>query len=330
MTRVSEPTKALLVLSMLKGVGPATLRRLVNERDFNRSSILERVHETPAFAKALEAPDSLMRAQEAMEKQVEEACRFDAHILSPLDAEYPKLLSATKDDPFLISVRGRLAPTPEKSVAVIGTREPTAHGVLIAERVVRFLTERKWSIVSGLAYGCDAIAHQAALDSNGHTVAVLAHGLHTVSPARNRALAEKIVESGGALVSEYRFGQGARPEQFVKRDRTQAGMAQGVVMIQSDVQGGSLHASRAALDYKRWLAIPYPTSLDRTNKEPKVQANLLLAEGSPEEKTRLLRCSPEDLTRLIILQGKDDYPQLLEPKQSPEPKTEGIQSTLTY
>lgn len=108
------------------------------------------------------------------------------------------------------------------------------------------------------------------------------------------------------------------PQQFVKRDRTQAGMAQGVVMIQSDLIGGSLHASRAALDYQRWLAVPYPTSLDRSNSEPKIQANLMIADGADAQKEELLRCTPSALHRVLILRGKEDYPRMMANIRAPE------------
>jgi DNA processing protein len=91
---------------------------------------------------------------------------------------------------------------------------------------------------------------------------VLAHGLQTVAPRQHQSLADDILAGGGALLSEFPFGRPPLPPQFVKRDRTQAGLAQGVVMIQSDVRGGSLHAARAALVYQRWLAVPYPTGKD--------------------------------------------------------------------
>jgi DNA processing protein len=195
---------------------------------------------------------------------------------------------------------------------VIGTREPTEHGKTIAERVTGYFVSEGWSVVSGLALGCDAIAHQAALDARGHTVAVLAHGLHTIAPSRHKKLAERILDTGGALVTEYSFGQEPLPQQFVKRDRIQAGLVQGVVMIQSDVVGGSLFASRAALDYQRWLAVPYPTPQDISKEEPKIQGNLLLVNWSPEEKTDVLKCQPSDLRRLIILRSKSDYAQMVQ------------------
>ncbi|MCF5933689.1 DNA-protecting protein DprA, partial [Xanthomonas perforans] len=140
---------------------------------------------------------------------------------------------------------------------------------------------------------------------------VLAHGLHTVAPKTNARLAEDILNKGGALVSEYRFGIEPRPEFFVKRDRTQAGLAQGVVMVQSDLKGGSLHASRAALDYGRWLAAPYPTDLDRINGEAKIQANLTFADGSKQDRMDLLRCPATALDQLIVLRSREDYSKML-------------------
>ncbi|MCK6844201.1 DNA-processing protein DprA [Klebsiella pneumoniae] len=210
------------------------------------------------------------------------------------------------------------------SVAIIGTREPTAHGVQIAQRISRFFAERGSSIVSGLALGCDAIAHETALRCGGHTVAVLAHGLQMISPSKHKDLAERILESGGALVSEYPFGQSVQAQQFVKRDKTQAGLADGVVMIQSDLKGGSLHASRAALEYGRWLAVPYPTDRDRANDEPKIQANLLIADGAPGPKTALLRCRESALSHIVVLRSKEDYQRLLETEPARPTSSESI------
>lgn len=311
MSEISSGTRKLLALSMLKGIGPATLRKVASMPDFAKMPVEALALNISSLSKALNSLDAWDRAVEDSEVQIEEAKRFNSQIISPLDSNYPLLLAATKDDPFLLYVKGSLATNAQSSVAIIGTREPTPHGIIIAQRITQFFIENEWSVVSGLAIGCDAIAHQAALDAQGHTVAVLAHGLHTVAPSRHRKLAEDILEAGGALVSEYRFGQGAQPQQFVKRDRTQAGLAKGVIMIQSDLKGGSLHASRAALDYGRWLAVPYPTVLDFNNGEAKIQGNLMLADGSDKQKEELLRCPPSALDRLIILRGKEDYPRLV-------------------
>ncbi|WP_416057819.1 DNA-processing protein DprA [Stenotrophomonas maltophilia] len=263
------------------------------------------------------------------EEQLELADYNGCSILSPMDKGYPKLLAATKDDPFLLWVRGSLAPNPEKSVAIIGTRQPTEHGRLIAQRITRYFVEQGWSIVSGLALGCDGVAHQEAVDAGGHTTAVLAHGLHTIAPSKHRKLAEDILDAGGALVSQYPIGRAAIAQQFVQRDKTQAGMAQGVIMIQSDLQGGSLHASRASLDYGRWLAVPYPTDQDLGRNEPKIQANLRLADGSGAEKMDLLRLKGDaDLARIIVLRSKDDYSRCLVSKAEPVVNIAAMQGSM--
>jgi len=328
MTELSAATGKLLALSMLKGIGPSTLRKMAASANFETLSNDKLAVQFPNVAHALQDSVAWSKALGEAEVQAEEAARIGARILSAIDPDYPRLLAATKDDPFIIWVRGSLHSHPDKYVAVIGTREPTAHGQVIAERVTQYFVEQQWSIVSGLALGCDAVAHRAALSSAGHTVAVLAHGLQTVAPSRHRKLADEILDSGGALVSEYRIGQEPAPQQFAKRDRTQAGMAQGVVMVQSDLTGGSLHASRAALDYRRWLAVPYPTELDRASTQPKIQANLLIADGSAEERTELLRCSASALSSVHILRSKDDYQKLTQRVVVAEPALPPSQGSL--
>lgn len=307
MSAISTLTRQLLALSQLAGVGPATLKKIINLPGFAQLTIDELAAQSPPISRALSVITAWEEAQDIADKQIAEANRHDARIISALDADYPQLLAATKDDPLILFVRGKLSPNPDNSVAIIGTREPTAHGQEIARRVAQFFAEEHWSVVSGLAIGCDSIAHEATLDAGGHTIAVLAHGLQMIAPSRNRKLSERILAAGGALVSEYPFGREVQRQQYVKRDRTQAGLAQGVVMIQSDVVGGSLHASRAALDYHRWLAVPYPTKMDREYKEPKIQANLMIALGAKSDQAKLLRCSESSLSSVLVLNNRNDY-----------------------
>lgn len=314
MTAVSTSTKRLLTLSAIKGVGPAALKKISAIPSFWDLDLLKLSEAVPQVARAIEGQASggiWEQAQLWADEQLAAAEKHGARILSPVDAEYPKLLAETKDDPFLLFVKGKLAAEGQQSVAIIGTREPTQHGVMIARRITQFFVERRWSVVSGLALGCDAIAHQAALDAGGHTVAVLAHGLQMIAPSKHKELAWQILDAGGALVSEYPFGKTVLGAQFVKRDRTQAGMAQGVVMVQSDIKGGSLHASRAALDYRRWLAVPYPTDKDLDNEEPKVQANLVIADGTDAQRADLLRCPTSALRLVTVVRGREDYLRLV-------------------
>jgi DNA processing protein len=304
----SPITQTLLAYSMLRGVGPAKLRQLASTGMLLRLPFgSDEPVGIPAIDKAIADRTAWLVAQDEAMRQVEVAAKNASLIVSALDESYPSLLTQTKDDPFILFVRGNLPPADAHLVAVIGTRQPTRHGEIVTQRITEFLVQEKRWIVSGLALGCDSIAHSACVSAGGKTIAVLAHGLHTVAPVSNRRLADQIVESGGALVTEYGFGIDALPQQFVRRDYTQAGLTRGVVMVQSDQTGGSMHASKAAIKYGRWLAVPAPTDADRKAKALKVEANQLLVDGPDEERAKLLACRVDDLHRVRVLRSRTDY-----------------------
>lgn len=305
---LSDRNYKLLVLSKLRGIGPATLTKLSAIPNFSTLPILDLANSSGALGKALAAVEAEGDAERAATADEAAAKKVGARIICALDEDYPNLLKNTADRPFFLYVRGELTRLPDRSVAVIGTRHPTDHGKLITQRITEFLVSDGWSIVSGLAPGCDGIAHQAALGTGGHTVAVLAHGLHMIAPSQHEALAGKILANGGALVSEYGFGVPPSAYQFVKRDRTQAGLARGVIMMQSDLDGGSLHASRAAVGYGRLLAVPKPTNRDVASRHTRINANLLLCSNDETGKAKLLK---HNLHKpVFIIRGRDDYAAL--------------------
>jgi DNA processing protein len=327
-TSPSSETFQLLALSMLKGVGPSTLRKVVKVPGYASASISDLSSLITPIRRATESDNTWGEARRSAEEQVKRAEDNDAFIVSIADSSYPELLSRTTDDPCILYAKGCLVKPEHEPVAVIGTRHPTKHGILITQRITEYLASVNRSVISGLALGCDAIAHQATVDSGGHTVAVLAHGLQTIAPSKHQKLADDILASGGGLVSEFPFGTQPLPQLFVQRDKTQAGLAAGVVMVQSDIQGGSLHASRAAISYGRWLAIPYPTPHDKDTGASKAQANLLLADGTPAERADLLRCPISKLSQVMILRGKEDYGMLLSAPDDETPDDGGQEMFL--
>ena len=306
---ISETNKKLLTLRKLDQVGPAALRKITADPSFESESIPQLALRHDKVAKALVKDGALDEAMAAAETAITNLQSLGATLLSELDGQYPQLLRDAPERPFFLAYLGNL-PQTQKAVAVIGTRQPTAHGSVIAERVTAYFSENGWSIVSGLALGCDSIAHKVALDCGAHTVAVLAHGLHTIAPKSNESLAKRILDNSGALITEFVFGEDPIPRNFATRDKTQAGMARGVVMIQSDLIGGSLHASRAALGYGRILAVPAVTEKDLANHEPKAEANRVLVDGSDSQKLELLKCKPQELKGLFGLRSKADYESL--------------------
>lgn len=307
---ITDTNKKLLTLRKLDQVGPAALRKIAADPSFKGDSIPQLALRHDKIAKALGKEGALDDAIAAAETAISNLESLGVTLLSELDDQYPQLLCDAPERPFFLAYLGNL-PQTQKTVAVIGTRQPTAHGSLIAERVTAFFSNKGWSIISGLALGCDAIAHKVALDCGAHTVAVLAHGLHTIAPKSNETLAQRILANGGALVTEFVFGEDPIPRNFATRDKTQAGMSRGVVMIQSDLIGGSLHASRASLGYGRILGVPGVTERDLANQEPKAEANRVLVDGNNSQRLELLKCKPQELKGLFAIRSKVDY-ELLE------------------
>ncbi|HVI69048.1 MAG TPA: DNA-processing protein DprA [Magnetospirillaceae bacterium] len=143
------------------------------------------------------------------------------------------------------------------SLAVIGTRKPTVYGQEVAYRLAFELAKRGVVIVSGLALGTDSIAHKAALDAGGITIAVMPGGLDEIYPRSNVGLARRIVQTGGALISEY--APGAQPYQsnFVARNRIVAALASGILVVEAAAKSGTMHTAGFALDFgKPVMAVP--------------------------------------------------------------------------
>ena len=310
MATPTPATYALLALSKLRGVGTATLNSLAPhaaalQADLGAASNLAR-----PVARALADGASLDAARREADRDLARCAALGIQVLSPADDDYPAILRGVRDRSALLFVRGQMATLTAPAVAVIGTREPTEHGRAIAERVTSHFARAGWCIVSGLALGVDATAHRTAIDARGLTVAVLAHGLDTVSPRGHAGLAASILQHGGALLSEYPPGAPVRAPQFVRRDRVQAALSAGVVLVQTDVEGGSLHASRAALEYGRVLAYPVPTARDRAAHAPKVRGILKLMQDAPADVAAYLKCDEIALNRIIPLRSRDDYAAL--------------------
>ncbi|OFA00171.1 DNA-processing protein DprA [Duganella sp. HH101] len=304
---ISSFTYKLLVAGKLPGVGRKTLRDLSSDRMFFELELEELAENFPELKALRKGTAAWSDAKGAADRDVELAEKNGHFILSALDSKYPKLLANVADRPEIIFVRGDPARFTHRSVAVVGTREPTRHGIVTAARITAHFVADQWQIVSGLALGIDTIAHQCTLENKGSTVAVLAHGLDTVYPKENKLLAEQIVEAGGILLSEYAYNSRTFPSNFVERDRIQAALATCVVMVQSDEQGGSWHASRAALRYGRFLVVPRPTDEDQAAREPKIRGNLKIIQSSTTESSKFLKCRPEDINRVVVLEGRNDY-----------------------
>jgi DNA processing protein len=176
-------------------------------------------------------------------------------VISVFDERYPPLLRRIPDPPPVIYLKGQL-PEGNRNVACVGTRHPSAFGEEVAKRLTTMLVQHNFWIISGLALGIDTASHMAALDASGKTVAILANGLDSVYPAKNKELANEIVDRGGGLISEQPPGARAFAKNLVDRDRLQSGMSLATFVMQTDIVGGTMHTVRFTLEQQRLLFVP--------------------------------------------------------------------------
>ena len=189
-------------------------------------------------------------------------------ILSLHGSFYPNLLKKIPDPPLVLFVKGALDALLENTnVAIIGTRDPTPTGERVAGKIAKWLGERNWCIVSGLAKGIDAAAHRGAIEAKTKTIAVMATPLDRVYPAENRELADEILRTGGCWVSELALGKKPHRGSFVQRDRIQSGLSVAVIPVQTDVEGGTMHTVRYAEEQKRLLLCPRPIDQESSLKQ---------------------------------------------------------------
>ena len=150
--------------------------------------------------------------------------------------------------PTSVYIAGKLPPVRVPSVAIVGTRRPTSYGKEVTYRLAYDLAKRGVVIISGLALGVDAIAHQAALDARGTTIAVLGNGLDHIYPSRNQQLGKQIVKKGGALLSEYPPSMPALAHHFLARNRLVSGLADAVIVTEAAARSGTLSTVNHALE----------------------------------------------------------------------------------
>ena len=173
------------------------------------------------------------------------------------DYNYLRDLPHIPDPPKKLFIRGKLPAKRVKTVAIVGTRKPSTYGREIATKIASECAKNGIVVVSGLALGIDSIAHRAAIDSGGKTIAILANGVDKIYPRSHEDLGQKILQTNGAILSEYPNNTPARPWQFLARNRIVSGLADAVVIIEAASRSGTLSTANHALDQgKEIFAVP--------------------------------------------------------------------------
>jgi DNA processing protein len=250
-----------IALSCVSGIGPVAFRALLNyfEDDVEAAWKAGRGELTRAGMGRHVIENLLaLRATLDPEAELERLKKLRMTVLTWKDPLYPPLLRQIDDAPPVLYLYGKLTAADQFTLAVVGTRNSSTYGQQVTQRMVTELARGQVTIVSGLALGIDTIAHAAALDAGGRTIAVLACGLDIVYPPDNRKLAHRIVESGqGVLISEHPPGKRPDSNNFPARNRIISGLSLGVLVVEAPERSGALiTADRALKQGRDVFAIP--------------------------------------------------------------------------
>ena len=201
--------------------------------------------------------ESMDNARKSAEKQIDICRKKGFEIVTVWDERYPKLLKEIVYPPSIIYVFGKLQPSDSLSISIVGTRKNTMYGKITAERFAEYFANRDIIVTSGMANGIDSISHNSALKAKGITYAVIASGLDCISSHYHRQNAKKIVDAGGAVISEYPCGVKAISPYFLQRNRIISGISKATIIIESAKKGGALNTARNAFEQQREVyAVP--------------------------------------------------------------------------
>jgi len=267
----------LLFVSSFKGVGKKTIHRKFIDAIWRCDNITDLIETYLPMIRSFTSSE-IIQARDSAQRQIEELEKTQGvSAITCFDERYPETVKALGDSaPIILYTKGDETSLNGKNIAVVGTRKPSDHTAAVERNLVGKIIDLSGStIVSGLALGCDYIAHETALNKKGKTVAVLPSGVENVTPSQHSKLAEQIVVSGGCLVSEYKIHAPAVRGTFVERDSLIAALSETTVVAECGVNSGTMHTVGAAVKLKRKIACYMPADFSKGSYE----GNLYMIQG---------------------------------------------------
>lgn len=311
-----EELFSCLVLKEIKGVGPATIKKIVAEQKTFSHSLSFLQKELLAKEQTVTSPKDLESCFKQAEKQVELILKKNISFLLLTDDNYPELLKEISTPPPVLFFKGNKSLLIKPKVAIVGSRKCSVYGLKMAEEIASYLASKGLCIVSGLALGIDAKAQQSALLKPGKSIGVLGCGIDVIYPYQNKKLFEQM-EREGLLLTEFLPSTKPEAKNFPLRNRLISGLSLGVVVIEAYAKSGSLITAQFALEQNREvLAVP------GTSKMPSFAGcNKLIQEGA------YLVQSPEDVLRALSL---DIGEELEANKNKPEVKLSSEENLIVH
>lgn len=239
-----------LALQFQPNIGPTTIKKLLQYYGSETAIFAEKSRISP-LGKKIPLPRLTRECLTLAEQELRHMERNGIKLCFCTDADFPKRLTACPDAPYMFYYKGENVFNHRKMVAVVGTRNISSYGKDVTRRIIDGLAQYDVCVVSGLARGVDAVAHEQALDSGLKTAAVLGCGLSTIYPDCNERLAHRILDSGSALVSEFSFFTKPDRQNFPQRNRIIAGMSDATIVMETANKGGSVITAYIAQSYNR-------------------------------------------------------------------------------
>lgn len=249
-----HPNSYYIAMSFLHKIGPIHAKNLISycgsvENVFKQKKA--HLLKVPGIGGKLADLISSGAVFKQAEIELEFVEKYKINVIPYTDSEYPKRLLHCADSPIVLYAKGNTDLNPKRTLAIVGTRKCTKYGRDFVAQLIEELNNIDIQIISGLALGIDAEAHKNAVDFNKNTVGVLGHALNMMYPPEHKNLAIKMIENGGALLSEYPSQNKMHPSNFPQRNRIIAGMSDAVIVVESAVKGGSVITANIANSYNR-------------------------------------------------------------------------------
>ena len=290
MSRVSQwfsdiTTEEIVSFASVEYLTPVYLHKIFRSFDNFKSVLKASEKQLLDHGVPPDLSKQILKRPKDVTKQLKLMKQFDINVIKLCDSEYPALLKHIDDPPLWLFYRGSLESLKQKCLTVVGTRKPSTYALAAMEHLFVSDLMSNVTTLSGLAYGVDKKAHELSLKSGGTTVAVLAGGLDCIYPSAHIHLAEKIIETGGALISEYPPLSTPEPYRFPIRNRIIAGLSPLTVIVEAKIKSGTMTTAKSAVDYNRDI-MSLPGDINRPAAEG---PNMLIKKGA------MLLDSPDDL-----------------------------------
>ena len=303
--------KGLISLLQLDNIGPVFIKKVVSNTHFESSDLIKEIKEITSLNNKIFEDVAIMEAVEIANEIINKCQKEDITVIGLTSDDYPSLLKEIKDPPPVIYCKGNLDLLYEKSVCIIGTREPNETAIRISERIGFFFSNAGWVICNGLAEGVDNFSIKFNNKNHNRVIGVLAGGLnynYKKTLLKKTAInAEETIQSGGLLISEVPPDVKEDMRSVVKSCRIQAGLSRGLILIQSSLDGGSRYTTRTFCETRRPFAVINPIQTDFELPSYNANKEIILYDKKGLSKFAELKEDKIMTSNICIIKSKDDY-----------------------